>query len=84
MGSIIVVVVIVVLGMMRLGGGQAGPALKLVSLDGLGLDAVRERQAGCCCCCDSVVVGRRRPMLQASWCSMKLSTLHTCKHKGKL
>lgn len=47
-----------------------GPVLKLVSLDRLGLEAVRDKHAG-----GGRVSGRRRPMSQASWCSMKLSTL---------
>ncbi|KAM1019295.1 hypothetical protein ACFX2C_040818 [Malus domestica] len=57
-----------------LDGGQVdGALLKLLSLqDGLGLEAVRDRHAAGCSVCDS---GRTRSMLQASWCSMKLSTL---------
>lgn len=50
--------------------GQVG-ALKLVSLEGLGLEAVLDKQAGCGVCKSD----RSRPALQASWCSMKLSTL---------
>lgn len=46
---------------------------KLVSvLEGLGLEAVRDKHAAGCKACDS---DRRRPMVHASWCSMKLSTL---------
>lgn len=49
-----------------------GVVLRFVSLEGLGLEAVRERQLDGCKDCDS---DRSLPMLQASWCSMKLSTL---------
>lgn len=49
-----------------------GVVLKLlVSLDGLVLDAVRDEQAGCSACSS----GRACRIVQASWCSMKLSTL---------
>jgi len=47
--------------------------LKLfVSLDGLVLDAVCDEQAGCSAC---TISGRVCRIVQASWCSMKLSTL---------
>lgn len=61
------------LGMTRVGGH--GAVLKLVSLEGLGLEAVRDKHAAAAACrgCGS---GSSRPMLQASWCSMKLSTLY--------
>jgi hypothetical protein len=43
----------------------------LVSLEGLVLEAVRDEQAGRSAC----ISGRPCRTLQASWCSMKLSTL---------
>lgn len=50
-----------------------GVALKLlVSLDGLVLDAVRDEHAAGCGVC---IPGRACRTVQASWCSMKLSTL---------
>lgn len=48
-----------------------GGAVKLASLGGLGLEAVRDKHAGWRVW-DS---WRRCPILQASWCSIKLSTL---------
>lgn len=54
-------------------GGQLGDVVRLVSLEGLGLEAVLDRHGGCKFWeLDDFI----RPMLQASWCSMKLSTLH--------
>lgn len=62
-----------VVGLAILGAGQVGVVLKLVSLDGLVLDAVRERHwSGGGGTRSSVLA---RPALQASWCSIKLSTL---------
>lgn len=45
--------------------------LKLASLEGLVLEAVLEEQAGC----NARSSGWDRLTVQASWCSMKLSTL---------
>jgi hypothetical protein len=65
-----------------------------MSLDGLVLDAVLDSDmGGGACGCDPALAAatpvlpgphagegsaRARPALQVSWCSMKLSTLHTC------
>jgi hypothetical protein len=46
--------------------------LKLASLEGLVLEAVLDEQAAGCNACSS---GWARLTVQASWCSMKLSTL---------
>lgn len=46
-------------------------ALMLVSLVGLVLEPTLDKEAGCGACS----LDRMRPPLQASWCSMKLSTL---------
>lgn len=48
-----------------------GTLVKFVSLEGLGLEAVRDKRGGCSVCNSE----RIRPALQISWCSMKLSTL---------
>jgi hypothetical protein len=45
--------------------------LKLASLEGLVLEAVLDEQAGCNACSS----GWAPLNVQASWCSMKLSTL---------
>lgn len=46
------------------GAGHGAAALRLVSLEGLGLDAVRDKQAAAGC--RGLHSERRRPMLQAS------------------
>lgn len=54
---------------------HGGGTLWFVSLDGLGLEAVRDRQAGGGGGGCGGGWWRLCPMVQASWCSMKLSTL---------
>ena len=64
--------------------------LMATSLDGLVLDAVRDRDSdaagGACCCGDTAAAAAPdagagmsacgQPAVHVSWCSMKLSTLH--------